>query len=112
MLKFNNAFVYPVPPLVTVTEVTSPPVIVTEASPPLPSPRIGTLETVPVVAPPCRTYPDPLDLITTVSIFPSIEAPLTAAVVTSPQFPGTGIYFYVVKLMMSAGEIVNRYFHK
>ena len=47
-----NAFVYPVPPFVTVIVSTSPPLSVIETNPPEPSPSIGTLVTVPVVDPP------------------------------------------------------------
>ena len=47
-----NAFVYPVPPFVTVIVSTSPPLSVTETNPPEPSPKIGTLVTVAVVEPP------------------------------------------------------------
>ena len=50
--KRMNAFVYPVPPFVTVIVSTSPPLSVIETNPPDPSPNIGTLVTVPVVDPP------------------------------------------------------------
>ena len=47
-----NAFVYPVPPFVTVIVSTSPPLSVIETNPPEPSPSMGTFVTVPVVEPP------------------------------------------------------------
>ena len=56
--KRINAFVYPVPPFVTVTVSTSPPLSVTDTKPPEPSPKIGTPVTVPVEEPPVIEYAD------------------------------------------------------
>ena len=50
--------------------------------------------------------PDPLFLITTVSTLPRTAAFFIDAVLPSPQFEGSGIYFSVVNLTISAGEIV------
>ena len=65
------AKVYPVPGVVTVTEVTAPPLTTTVATPPEPSPRIGIPVNVPLVP------PEPGVLIFTTSIEPSTAADIT-----------------------------------
>ena len=87
---------YPEPPLVTSTPVTAPPLIVTEATPPVPSPRIGTLAMVALSEPPATINPVPLFLMIIVSIFPSTAAFFIDSVVASPQSEGTGINLSVV----------------
>ena len=70
---------------------TSPPFSVIDTNPPEPSPKIGTLVTVPVVEPPVIEKADPLAVINTVSILPFTEAFLTVEVAVSPHFSGNGI---------------------
>ena len=65
---------YPVPAVVTETAVIEPEAIVTEATPPLPSPRIGIAE---IVDPEESVKFDPAAAIKIVS-----NAPFTAAVET------------------------------
>ena len=62
-----------------------------DTNPPEPSPKIGTLVTVPVVEPPVIEKADPLAVIKTVSIFPLTAAFLTVAVAVSPHLSGNGM---------------------